>query len=388
MTTVAQQLKKSRANWCLECGKCTAVCPISQANGTYSPRRLLAEGLFYGGEDLKRDESLWACLTCQLCTARCPSDVHYSQYMRDVRELAHEEGQSGQTTHSGAMQAIWDIQASADLLPNRTDWLDPDLRTSETGDVLYFVGCLPYYEPLFGKDFSFSPVEIAKDTVRLLNKVGVEPVIMGGERCCGHDVYWLGQQERFEQLAQLNADQIKATGAKTVVTACPECALALGPLYSKHLGPRPYKVKHISEVLAENLDQLHFNGYEADVTFHDPCRLGRFMDVYDAPRQVLEAIPGVTLLEMQRNRKGAVCCGTTNWTHCDATSKQIQKRRLNEAKDTGAATMVTACPKCQIHFRCAGCSPEGSTIDIQVTDFVNIVARALEQNDSGARAGA
>jgi len=387
MSTQKEQLKKSRANWCLECGKCTAVCPISQANGTYSPRRLLAEGLFYGGEDLVSDHSLWSCLTCQLCTSRCPADVKYSNYMRDVREDAYKLGKSGQPTHSGAMQAVWDIQASPELLPNRTEWLEPDMKVQNKGDFVYFVGCLPFYEPLFGKDFDFSPLSIARDTVRILNRIGIEPVVMDTERCCGHDVYWLGQQDKFETLARLNIEQIKASGGKTVSTACPECALALDHLYNKHIGPTGFQVKHIAEVVADNLDKLSFNGYQSEVTYQDPCRLGRFLGVYDQPRKVLEAIPGVTLKEMQRIKAGAICCGTTNWTHCDATSKQIQKRRLTEARDTGADTMVTACPKCQIHFRCARCSPEGSTIDIKVTDFVNVVAQALGLSGADSRAG-
>ena len=102
METQTEQLKRNRAFFCLECGKCTAVCPISQANGSYSPRRLLADGIFYGGEGLVSDHLLWSCLTCQLCSQRCPVDVLYSDYMRDVRAEAHRQGKSGQPTHSGA----------------------------------------------------------------------------------------------------------------------------------------------------------------------------------------------------------------------------------------------------------------------------------------------
>jgi Fe-S oxidoreductase len=387
MVTITEQLKRNRAFSCLECGKCTAVCPISQANGTYSPRRLVAEGLFYGGDDLVSDQSLWSCLTCLLCSARCPVDVRYSEYMRDVRADAHRQGKSGQPTHSGALHAIMEMASDPDLKQSRTDWIDADLKVQEKGDVLYFVGCLPYYEGLFGKDFSFSPVDIAKDTVRILNRLGIEPVVSNDERCCGHDLYWLGQQEKFEALGRLNADVIKASGAKTVVTACPECALALRELYIQHLGVTGFKVKHISELVAEHADRLSWNGCEGEVTFQDPCRLGRFLDIYDEPRKVLEAIPGLQLREMQRTRRGAICCGTTNWTHCDATSKQIQRRRLSEAQQTGAKTLVTACPKCQIHFRCTKCSPEGEKLDIEVTDFVNIVAAALKDEDAGAAVG-
>jgi heterodisulfide reductase subunit D len=387
METQTEQLKRNRAFSCLECGKCTAVCPISQVNGSYSPRRLLADGIFYGGEGLIDDHLLWSCLTCQLCSERCPVDVRYSDYMRDVRADAHRHGKSGQPSHGGALHAIMEMSASPDLKQSRTDWIDDDLRVQEKGDVLYFVGCLPYYEGMFGKDFSFSPVEIAKDTVRILNRLGIEPVVRANERCCGHDLYWLGQKERFEELARLNAEEIKASGAKTVVTACPECALTLKDLYARELGITGFQVKHIAELVAEHVDALDWNGFSGEVTFQDPCRLGRFLGVYDEPRKVLEAIPGLTLKEMQHTRRGAICCGTTNWTNCDATSKQIQKRRLSEAKATGAQTLVTACPKCQIHFRCTKCSPEGEQLDIEVTDFVNIVAAALKPKGAQAAVG-
>jgi Fe-S oxidoreductase len=387
METQTEQLKRNRAFSCLECGKCTAVCPISQVNGSYSPRRLLANGIFYGGEDLINDHLLWSCLTCQLCSQRCPVDVLYSDYMREVRADAHKQGKSGQPTHSGALHAIMEMAAAPDLKQHRTDWIDGDLKVQDKGDVLYFVGCLPYYEGLFGKDFSFSPVGIAKDTVRILNRMGIEPVVRANERCCGHDLYWLGQQEKFEALARLNAEEIRASGAKTVVTACPECALTLKDLYVKELGITGFKVQHIAELLAEHVDALTWNGFAGEVTYQDPCRLGRFLGVYDEPRKVLEAIPGLTLKEMQRARRGAICCGTTNWTNCDATSKQIQKRRLTEAKATGARTLVTACPKCQIHFRCTKCSPEGEQLDIEVTDFVNIVAAALKPKGAKTTVG-
>jgi len=102
------------------------------------------------------------------------------------------------------------------------------------------------------------------------------------------------------------------------------------------------------------------------------------MRLYDEPRNSLASIPGITIREMPRNRAGAICCGTTNWTNCDATSKQIQKSRLLEAKNTGARTIVTACPKCQIHFRCAGCGEESERVDIEITDYVSLIASALD----------
>jgi len=378
MDQVLDKLKQNRAFLCLECGKCTAVCPISAYNHSYSPRRLLAEGLFYEGKDLVSDNLLWSCLTCQLCSQRCPVDVKYSDYMRDMRAEAVKQGKSGNASHGGALHYIMEMAASPKLKQNRTGWIDKNLKTKQKGDVLYFVGCLPYYQDFFSKDFEFEPISIAKDTVKILNYLGIEPVVMDNERCCGHDLYWLGKLDTFDQLGKLNLEAIEETGAKTVVTACPECAVTLKQLYKERLGRVGFQVKHISEIVAENIEKLKFKNLDLEISYQDPCRLGRYMNVYDAPRQSMTAIPGVRLKEMAHNRRSAICCGTTNWTNCDVVSKQIQQSRLKEAKAAGAETLVTACPKCQIHFRCAGCGEQTEKIDIKLTDFVNIIASALD----------
>jgi len=378
MDQVLEKLKQNRAFLCLECGKCTAVCPISAYNNSYSPRRLLAEGLFYGGKDLISDNLLWSCLTCQLCSQRCPVDVKYSDYMRDMRAEAAKQGKSGNASHGGALHYIMEMAASPKLKQNRTGWIDKNLKTKKKGDVLYFVGCLPYYQDFFSKDFEFEPISIAKDTVKILNYLGIEPVVMDNERCCGHDLYWLGKLDMFDQLGKLNLEAIEETGAKTVVTACPECAVTLKQLYKERLGGGGFEVKHIAEMVSENIDKLKFKNLDLEISYQDPCRLGRYMNVYDAPRQSMTAIPGVKIKEMAHNRKSAICCGTTNWTNCDVVSKQIQQSRLKEAKAAGAETLVTACPKCQIHFRCAGCGEQTEKIDLKLTDFVNIIASALD----------
>ncbi len=276
------------------------------------------------------------------------------------------------------MHHIMEMVASPQLKQNRIGWITDDLKTKPKGDLLYFVGCLPYYEALFSKDLDISPISIARDTVKILNHLGFEPVVMENERCCGHDLYWLGQLGKFDELGRLNLKEIEQSGAKTVVTACPECALTLKQLYSERLGEANFEVKHISEVIAEHVGQLKFNSLSAQVTFHDPCRLGRYMGLYDPPRKTMSSIPGLEIYEMSHSRRGAICCGTTNWMNCDATSKQIQRSRLMEAKATGARILVSACPKCLIHFRCSGCGENSEKVDIQLTDFVNIVASALE----------
>lgn len=378
MEIVLDKLKQTRAFLCLECGKCTAVCPISAQNDSYSPRRLLADGVFYDARELLSDSLLWSCLTCQLCSQRCPVDVKFSEYMRDMRAEAGRLGKSGNASHGGILHYIMEIAASPKLKQNRIGWIEDGLRTKKQGDILYFVGCLPYYQDFFANDFEFTPISIAKDTVKILNYLGIEPVVMENERCCGHDLYWLGQLDKFDQIGKLNLDAIEETGAKTIVTACPECALTLKRLYPERIGKPGVEVKHISEIVAENLSSFKFKEFEMEVSYQDPCRLGRYLNVYDQPRQSLAAIPGISIKEMLHNRRSAICCGTTNWINCDAISRRIQKSRLTEAENAGAETLVTACPKCQIHFRCSECGDDTDKVNIKITDFVNLIASALK----------
>jgi heterodisulfide reductase subunit D len=176
----------------------------------------------------------------------------------------------------------------------------------------------------------------------------------------------------------LNIKEIGESGVKTVITACPECALTLKKIYPERLGETGFDVMHISEIVAQNIDRLKFRELDTEITFQDPCRLGRYLEVYDQPRKALSSIPGVKMHEMRHSGRGAICCGTTNWMNCDAASSQIQRSRLNEAKATGAQALITACPKCQIHFRCSACGEEANKSDIAIQDFVNIVASALE----------
>jgi heterodisulfide reductase subunit D len=378
MEMVVEKLKTNRAFFCLECGKCTAVCPISTYNNGYSPRRMLAEGLFYDGTALLSDRLLWSCLTCQLCSERCPVDVRYSDYMKDARTAAYKQGHWGNPSHGGVLLHIMEMAAAPGLRQNRTGWITEEARVRKNGDILYFVGCLPYFQDFFAKDFNFAPISIAQDTIKILNHLGIEPVVLDNERCCGHDLYWLGQIDRFDAIAELNMKEIEASGARTVITSCPECALTLKKLYPERLHRTGLEVMHISELVSQNVDRMKFKTLEKAVTFQDPCRLGRYLGIYDQPRNTLSSIPGVDFREMNHSGRGAICCGTTNWMNCDSVSSRIQKTRLKEAAATGAETLVTACPKCQIHFRCATCAKEPEKIDITLSDFVNIIASALE----------
>jgi Fe-S oxidoreductase len=374
-----QELAKLTNAWaCYDCGKCTATCPISRSGADYSPRRhVMATNL--GQQDIVADDRLFACLTCSLCDRRCPAEVDYTGLVLRLRELAHGKRPEPECPHGGALQSVMRMRARGGTTQDRLGWLTDDLATErERGDVFLFTGCTPYYDAFFN-DFEINTLAGTRAAVRLLNALGVTPVVSREERCCGHDLLWNGDRPNFEALARHNAELVAASGAGTVVTPCAECLrtwrLDIQPMFPEVKA----RVVHLTEFVAEHLGDLKLAGNGARrVTFQDPCRLGRHLGVYEPPRALLAAVPGAELVEMGHSRAGAICCAGGTWSNCDRYAKQIQVGRLREARATGAEVLVTACPKCQVHLRCAMKDPNlGDEIAIEMQDISEVVAEAL-----------
>ena len=383
MTTLQEIAQQTKAFYCLECGKCSGMCPVSRHNPAYSPRVMVEKALMGLEDDLAYDRELFSCLTCYACNPTCPSDVDYPLFVQKARALASTHGEHGDCAHSGALQALARLMAGSTVEQRRLDWLS-DERVAEQSDVLFFVGCAPYFEPLF-EDMGVDALQPAKGSLKILNSLGIEPMVLGDEKCCGHDLLWTGDTEGFEQLVKQNVAMIEKTGAKKIVFSCAECYRTFKEDYPKYAS-LDVELQHVSEVLADNIgdDGLRFGDVEKKVTYHDPCRLGRHLGVYDAPRNVLQAIPGTELVEMDRNREESLCCGTSAFTNCDACSKQIRVDRLLEAKSTGADVLITTCPKCLIHFKCAMVSKgseKGPDVEMPVMDLAGFVASALGEAD-------
>ncbi|MFQ5769153.1 MAG: (Fe-S)-binding protein [bacterium] len=381
MSELTGIIKKTNAFYCLECGKCTASCPIALINDSYSPRTMVAHSLQRSKDEVLQDPMLWACLTCKNCEAGCPADVDYLGLTLDLRTQALEYGQQGICTHGGALQSLMRIMITPDLKQKRLEWVNGDLKIAEEGEVLYFVGCAPYFDVFFS-DLEVKTLDAAKSVIKFLNAVGIEPVLMPNERCCGHDLLWSGDKENFLKLAEHNLEAIKKTGAKQVVFSCPECYRTIKEDYAAQFGSLGFETLHISEMIADKIKSgvilFPTDSREEKVTFQDPCRLGRHLRVYEAPRKVMASVPGVELNEIKKSGKKAICCGVSNWMNCTTYSKQIQVERLRQAKATGANTLVTACPKCEIHFRCAMKDLNlGDEIKMEITDVATLAADAL-----------
>ncbi|UCF94227.1 MAG: (Fe-S)-binding protein, partial [Desulfobacterales bacterium] len=367
-------IQQNRVWYCQECGKCSAVCPITRGpTPTYTSPRLLVEKALGGRTEAVRNDPLfWSCLTCKLCSELCPSDVYFSDFIREARILARAEGQRGECAHGEVIQIWGRMMTAPELRQQRRDWLDGSLKVTDDAETLYFSGCLPYYDTLF-KSLGAEGVAIARAAVKILNHLGIAPQVMVNERCCGHDQLWEGDLETFRALAQLNLELLRATGAKRIVTTCPECALTLAREYPRLVGHHGMQVWTLPQFLARESAHgrlaVDAPRRKIRVTYQDPCRLGRYLNAYDEPRALMRAL-GLDLVEMDRTRTTSLCCGTSGWTACGRVNKSIQVERLQEAVGTGAELLVTACVKCQIHFKCAQQDAlQGDKIAIQIQDL-------------------
>ena len=378
MQVDTKQIQETKALFCLECGKCTGTCPVAINSQGFSPRRITARFVHNSHPADLVGDNLYACLTCQQCDEICPSDIKIIDLMRILRQQAGPENREETCSHGGILDSIGKIMTAPGLNQNRLDWLNGDLKTSQRSDWLYFVGCLPYFDALFS-DIEVDTLNIAKSTLKILNYFNIQPQLLANEKCCGHDQYWNGDTDNFESLALANIEQFKQAGIKSIVTSCPECYRTLKLEYPRYFGRQDYIVYHISEFLSEQMkDQDPIASDSHKVTFQDPCRLGRHMKEYDAPRKVLGKLKNVELTEMRHNRKRATCCGVSGWKNCSQVSKKIQVDRLREAQATGADTLVTSCAKCKIHFSCA-LQDESLKLEIpiEIKDLSELVAENL-----------
>jgi heterodisulfide reductase subunit D len=365
-------IDKTKAYYCLECGICTGSCPVSRHDPLYSPRLMVERALLLGEEDVIHDREIWSCLTCGTCNQRCPSTVDYTAFMRQARAKARLAGEGGLCTHTEKIAAIMDLQ----LLPayrRSAVWLGRGARTRARSDTYYFAGCLPFLDVVF-REVGFEGNAIGRSAVKLLNALGIVPAVGEGEVCCGHDAYWTGEEDSVRELARRNLAAIKQSGAKRVVFSCPECYYMFKQVYPnllKETGPEPV---FLLSLLAERLPVL--SPFKAKVTYQDPCRLARYDGVTEEPRTLLLAIPELELVEMKRSGRDAMCCGSSSWVSCSRVNKKIQVERLGEAVSTGAQALVTACPKCNIHLKCA-LRDRDVAGPIDVVDLVTLLARAI-----------
>lgn len=372
MSAIADLVDQTKTYYCLDCGVCTGSCPVARVFSDFSPRQIIERSLYELEEP--SDETIWNCLTCAQCSVRCPANINFPEFVRRMRDEAHASGFDGTPSHNGMLQTIMALHTRP-IRQNRTAWAEGG-RTREQGEVFYFVGCRPYFDVIF-RDIDAGSLDGPRNVLKLLNACGVEPVVSNDERCCGHDALWNGDEETFRRLGEINLEVIRASGAKQVIFSCPEGYLTFKEYYPRTFGDLGFEPVHILDFLVQKQAEgvLAFEETDTRLTYHDPCRLGRLAGMYDPPRRLMTAVAGVKLVEMPRSRENSVCCGTSGWMNCSSCSKEIQLQRLSEAQQTGAHRLITACPKCQIHLRCAKAAYD---LEVEITDLYDFLVDRLK----------
>ncbi|MGD0818725.1 MAG: (Fe-S)-binding protein, partial [Methanomassiliicoccales archaeon] len=204
-----ESARKNNTSECVECGKCSYACPAAHRDNRFSPRRVMED--FVYGKQLDRWE-IWSCMTCGACSEVCTSGVRFHEFIRDVRADSNEKFPPIQS-HNGILREMRRTEAAGRTKGHRADWVTPDLELDPNSETVLFIGCTPLFDQMFSS-FAKDMLEIPRSAVRLLNAMGVRPKLVDEELCCGHDSFWLGEDETFRKLARLNAARLKGSGAR------------------------------------------------------------------------------------------------------------------------------------------------------------------------------
>ncbi|HEX6394393.1 MAG TPA: 4Fe-4S dicluster domain-containing protein [Acidimicrobiales bacterium] len=395
---------------CTECGRCQDQCPAWATDKPLSPKLVIMDlrdhmmesasellsGKGTNGDasdgvsakplvpDVIQDDVLWSCTTCGACVEQCPVDIEHVDTILDMRRYevlmeARFPSEAGLMLRNIENQGDpWGLGQS-----HRLDWtegLDFEVPVvtgtiPEEMEYLFWVGCAGALDERARRT--------TQSIARLLHRAGVAFGVLGPrESCSGDPARRLGNEYLFQTQAQMNIATFNSAGVKKIVASCPHCFNSIAREYPALGGE--FEVMHHTQLLERLLADGKLrpqNPVEQNITYHDPCYLGRHNEVYDEPRGVLGSVPGVSVTEMHRHRRTGFCCGAGGarmWME-EKIGTRINTNRTDEALATGADTISTACPYCLIMLddatkarQAEGAAPES----VRVVD----VAQVLEQS--------
>ncbi len=359
---------------CIQCGRCTGGCPLARKTAL-NIRSLIYDMLVAPEMDVHAHQELWDCTCCFTCVERCPKDVRPAELIIALRGEMVESGRIPETVGAALMGVFRQGNPSGIAREDRSAWVGdgPQPKAAQEGcELLYFVGCSPSYDPRLQT--------VPRTLARVFSQAGTDFGTLGTEEnCCGSEVQRMGEAGLFEMLVEENGELIRRTGASRLVTTSPHCYTALKNEYA--LGK--VEVLHYTQLLADLLahGQLAFDReVPRIVTYHDPCFLGKHNQIYEEPRAVLNAIPGLQLVEMDRNRERSLCCeggGGRMWAEGTNPEERLSAQRVEEAAATGADVLAVACPFCLLTLEDA-VKVAGLEDQLRVMDVAELVADALD----------
>jgi len=331
---------------------CKFVCPVASVvrrEPVYPPNKALIVHLI-ASKLVNIDEEgdvlakyLYLCTTCGLCSTEPWCGLKIS--MPEIIESARTYLVSLNKVPENVLEVEKTTRKNYNPYgePNTQRFSHLNARFSDNADVAYFIGCTTAYRR----------PEIANATINILKTLNIDFTLIKEERCCGSPLLRLGFSETAKEFAQHNVSTIESIGVKKLVFTCPGCYRAFKKDYPEIGVDVPFEVYHISEFLIEQIDEkdLAKVNHEIPVTYHDPCHLGRHLGIFEPPRKLLEKI-GYKIKEMLWNRKSSKCCGAGGGLlHINKeVSKNVARKRLEEALETKAKILTTTCPFCKTQF--------------------------------------
>ncbi len=377
---------------CIMCNRCQDVCPAYTTGKVLSPSALEINKRYYlnefGGEFAKgkesapllefaiSEEAVWACTSCGACVEVCPVG---NEPMRDILEIRRALTLNENNFPQQLQQAYKGMERQGNpwsVAPEtRLDWAKglnvPTIEQNAEPEILWWVGCAPATDARAQKT--------AQAFAKILNAAGVNFAVLGKmERCTGDSARRAGNDALFFELATGNVETLNEVKPKRIVTTCPHCLHTLANEYPAFGGN--YTVLHHTQLIDELYAQgkLKVNPNKgSNVTFHDPCYLGRHNGVYDSPRQAL-ARAGAAVSELPRHHANSFCCGAGGgqmWKEEEHGAERVNENRFKEAMKTGKDTLAVGCPFCMVMMTDAG---KNLKSEILVKDVAEIVAESLE----------
>ena len=345
---------------CVKCRFCFSQCPVYEVSDGWVTHGAsgITQALYYGVKFNHIDEALrdilMRCTTCRSCEMICErlmAGVNLVDAIKKGRQLLMEEGVNPIREQQKALESLQVLGNPYGKQPSkRTAWADEMglKRLDDAPDgvsVLYYVGCTPSYD--------YRVQNVAMSIAGILKEVGVAFGILEKEKSSGDPALIMGEWALFEDLAKENLLRFENSVIQTILTTSPHDFNSFLKDYPEDMGK--IGVMHYTQFLADLLDQGKFTfkkGYHHKVTYQDPCYLGKHNGIYEEPRKLLKAIPGLELVEMERSRENSLCCGGGGgrmWADFHEAA-HLAEIRVMEALDMGARVLATACPFCLINF--------------------------------------
>jgi Fe-S oxidoreductase len=357
--------------YCYQCGLCDTVCPWNRVSN-FSMRYLVRQAAF--GLPEIEGEDIWRCTTCGSCPQRCPRGVGTADVAVSFRRIATKYGISPEPVHTVSASLGTEGNPLREARSGRADWAkDLSVNSFTEGmEILYFPGCYPSYDSRMRK--------VAVATVSILNKAGVDFGILGDkENCCGESIRKTGNETLFKRLARENIKTFIDNGVHRILVSSPHCYHTFKNEYLEF--NVNFEVIHITQYLSELIKEGRLEltkEYKKQITYHDPCYLGRHNGIYEEPRDVLNSISGLELVEMPESWENSFCCGGGGgriWMDT-AKGERFSDLRLAQAVETGAYELVTACPYCITNFEDSRLSVENGE-SIIIKDITEIISEVI-----------